>query len=70
MEPVAVPAPVAAAPELAVAGAEGTGRPASFHYMSPLPRPTAPKDTLGLVAWMCAGIGALAVAYAVFTILA
>ena len=70
MEPVAAPAPVAAAPEPVVAGAEGTGRPANFHYMSPLPQPAPPKDTLGLVAWVCAGIGALAVAYAFFAILA
>ena len=70
MQPVAAPAPVAAVPETATAGAEGTGRPANFHYMSPLPRPAKPKDTLGAVAWVCAGIGAVAIAYAFFAILA
>ena len=70
MAPAAVPTPPPAEPELAVAGAEGTGRPANFHYMSPLPRPAKSKDTLGLVAWVCAGIGALAIAYAFFAILA
>ena len=70
MAPAAAPAPPPAEPELAVAGAEGTGRPANFHYMSPLPRPAKPKDNLGLVAWVCAGIGALAIAYAFFAILA
>lgn len=67
MEPLAAPSPVPAAPEMAVVAAEGTGRPANFHYMSPLPRPAKPKDTLGLVAWVCAGIGALAIGYAFFT---
>ncbi|MFM8683135.1 MAG: FHA domain-containing protein, partial [Chthoniobacterales bacterium] len=59
MAPVAAPAPPAAAPEMVSAGAEGTGRPANFQYLSPLPRPTPPKDTLGLVAWCCAGLGVL-----------
>ncbi|MFM7376162.1 MAG: FHA domain-containing protein [Chthoniobacterales bacterium] len=69
MAPVAAPAPPAAAPEMVSAGAEGTGRPANFQYMSPLPRPTPPKDTLGLVAWCCAGLGVLGLicaAYAIF----
>jgi len=69
MEPVAAPAPPAAEPELSLVGAEGTGRPANFHYMSPLPRPAPPKDVLGMVAWGCAALGLLAVAYAAFTIL-
>lgn len=65
---VAAELPVAAAPiELAVA-AEGTGRPANFTYLSPLPRPVKGRDTLGLVAWACAGIGVLASAYALFAI--
>ena len=65
---VAAELPVAAAPiELAVA-AEGTGRPANFTYLSPLPRPVKGRDTLGLAAWACAGIGVLASAYALFAI--
>ena len=65
---VAAELPAAAAPvELAVA-AEGTGRPANFTYLSPLPRPVKGRDTLGLVAWACAGIGMLAAAYALFAI--
>ncbi|MEY3481234.1 MAG: hypothetical protein RIQ71_2009 [Verrucomicrobiota bacterium] len=70
MEPVAAPAPLPPSePELAVVGAEGTGRPANFHYMSPLPRPAPPKDVLGMVAWGCAGLGVLALVYAAFSIL-
>lgn len=68
MEPVAAPAPQAAEPVLAAVGAEGTGRPANFHYMSPLPRPTPPKDVFGMVAWGCAGIGVLAMIYAAISI--
>ena len=68
MAPVAAPAPPAAAPEMVSAGAEGTGRPANFQYMSPLPRPTPPKDTLGLVAWCCAGLGVLGLLYAAYAI--
>jgi len=68
MAPVAAPAPPAAALEMVSAGAEGTGRPANFHYMSPLPRPTPPKDTLGLVAWCCAGLGVLGLLYAAYAI--
>ena len=72
MEPAAeaaveMPAPASAAPELAVAAA-GTGRPDNFTYMSPLPPPATPRDTTGLIAWACAGIGALAALYAVFAI--
>lgn len=63
----AVAAPVAAAPELAVAAA-GTGLPANFVYMSPLPKPVQARDSLGLVAWACAGLGVLAAVYALFTI--
>jgi len=37
--------------------------------MSPLPRPAPPKDMLGMVAWGCAAIGLLAMAYAAYTIL-
>lgn len=67
-EAVAEP-PVAAAPvELAVA-AEGTGRPANFTYLSPLPRPVKGRDTLGLAAWACAGVGVLAAVYALVAIL-
>ena len=69
MEPAAIPAPPLAEPEPATAGAEGTGRPAGFHYMSPLPRPTPTKDTLGLVAWCCAGLGVLGLLYAAYAIL-
>ena len=68
MEPVAAPALSVAEPALAVAGAEGTGRPANFHYMSPLPRPTPPKDMLGMVAWGCAGLGVLGLLYAAYAI--
>ena len=68
MEPVAAPAAQAPEPMLSEAGAEGTGRPANFHYMSPLPRPTPPKDTLGLVAWCCAGLGVLGLLYAAYAI--
>lgn len=69
MEPVAAPAPPAAEPEFAAAGAEGTGRPDNFNYMSPLPRPAPPKDVPGMVAWGCAAIGVLAMVYAAYTIL-
>jgi len=65
--PAAAPAPVSAAPELAVAAA-GTGIPANFTYMSPLPKPAQSRDTLGMVAWACAGLGVLAAVYALFTI--
>jgi len=68
MAPVAAPAPPAAAPEMVSAGAEETGRPANFQYMSPLPRPTPPKDTLVLVAWCCAGLGVLGLLYAAYSI--
>lgn len=63
---VAAPA-LSATPELAVAAA-GTGIPANFTYMSPLPKPAKSRDTLGMVAWACAGLGVLAAAYALFTI--
>lgn len=67
VEAVADLPPAAAPVELAVAS-EGTGRPASFTYLSPLPRPVQGRDSLGLVAWACAGIGMLAGAYALFAI--
>jgi len=74
MEPVGAPAVVEAMAEApmvapAFAAAEtGTGRPESFRYMSPLPRPEKPKDSLALVAWACAGVGVLAAVYALFAI--
>ena len=71
MPPVAeavAEAPRPAAPVELALGAEDSGRPANFSYLSPLPRPVKPRDTLGLVAWACAGIGVLAAAYALFTI--
>ncbi len=46
----------------------GTGRPANFRYLSPIPRAAVPRDTAGLVAWSCAGLGVLAAAYALFAI--
>jgi len=48
---------------------EGTGRPSDFRYMSPLPRPVPSKDNIGTLAWACAGLGILAVGYALFAIL-
>jgi predicted component of type VI protein secretion system len=67
---VAAELPAPAAPvELAVA-AGGTGRPANFTYLSPLPRPVKGRDTVGLAAWACAGIGVLAALYALFAIFA
>lgn len=68
MEPVAPPAPPVADPGLSVAGAEGTGRPANFHYMSPLPRQAPPKDVFGMVAWGCTGLALLAMIYAAYAI--
>jgi predicted component of type VI protein secretion system len=72
MPPVAEAAaepPARAVPvELAVA-AGGTGRPANFSHLSPLPRPAKARDTLGLVAWSCAGLGVLAAVYALFAVL-
>jgi adenylate cyclase len=70
MEPVApaasaVPAETETAPTAEVPGG---GTPDNFRYMSPLPQPTEPKDTLGRVAWACAGLGLLAAAYALFAI--
>ena len=44
------------------------GRPANFSYMSPLPRPVAAKDTLGMAAWAVGGLGLLAACYAIFAI--
>lgn len=55
-------------PEAAEAPA-GSGRPVNFVYMSPLPKKQEPRDTLGLAAWACMGIGLLAGAYALFVIL-
>lgn len=49
---------------------DGAARPADFRYMSPLPRPVPAKDNMGAVAWACAGLGMLAVVYALFAILA
>lgn len=49
--------------------ATSSGRPENFRYLSPLPRPAPPRDTLGMVAWGCAGLGLLAVVYALFVIL-
>ncbi len=60
-------APAVAAPMFA-ASDSGTGRPANFCYLSPIPRAVVPRDTLGLVAWSCAGLGVLAAAYALFAI--
>lgn len=69
MEPVSAPAlPVQVVQETAAVGAEGSGRPANFHYMSPLPLPAPPKDVLGTVAWGCAGLGVLAMLYAAYAI--
>ncbi|MFZ9932236.1 MAG: FHA domain-containing protein [Chthoniobacterales bacterium] len=69
MQPAQGMAQVEVAAETVTAAAEGTGRPANFHYMSPLPRPAKPKDILGVVAWACAGVGALGIAYALVSIL-
>jgi pSer/pThr/pTyr-binding forkhead associated (FHA) protein len=66
-EAIVAPAPPAAPVELAIAS-EGTGRPANFSYLSPLPRPAKARDTLGFAAWACAGLGVLAAAYALFAI--
>jgi predicted component of type VI protein secretion system len=60
-------APPSATPELAVA-ATGSGRPDNFVYLSPLPRPVKPRDTAGLAAWACVGLGGLAAIYALFAI--
>lgn len=68
MEPVAAPALPAAEAVQAAVGSEGTGRPANFHYMSPLPQPAPAKDVLGMVAWGCAGLGVLAMLYAAYAI--
>ncbi|MEX1045082.1 MAG: FHA domain-containing protein [Chthoniobacterales bacterium] len=74
MEPAGLPVSVASVAEAPMESAgfaaaqTGTGRPDDFRYMSPLPRPEKPKDTLGLVAWACAGLGALAAVYALFAI--
>ena len=74
MEPAGAPAAVEVMPEAPMAAATfaaaetGTGRPESFRYMSPLPRPEKPKDTLAMVAWACAGLGVLAAVYALFAI--
>jgi len=57
-------APATAAVD-ADADAAGGGRPENFHYMSVLPRPTEPKDALGLVAKVSAGLGVAAAAAAV-----
>jgi predicted component of type VI protein secretion system len=65
--PSATNAVAAAAPELVVAAA-GTGRPDNFQYMSPLPKPVQGRDTLGMAAWACAGLGVLAAVYALFAI--
>lgn len=70
MEPASVPSRSSVELELPPAGSEGTGRPANFRYMSPLPRPVAAKDTAGLLAWVCAGVGVLALGYAFVAILA
>ena len=67
MAPAATAGGPAAPQELAASG--GSGCPADFRYMSPLPRPVPPKDNMGAVAWACAGVGILAVGYALFAIL-
>lgn len=59
-----------AEPEAPVATAATAGVPATFRYMSPLPKPQPPRDTLGLGAWAAAGVALAAAGYALFTILA
>lgn len=70
MEPVAavaqMPVSESAENQPLVAAAEGTGRPENFRYMSPLERPSKPKDVLGIIAWASCGAGVLALAYALF----
>lgn len=68
MAPAAAPATPPAEPEPATAVGGATGRPSNFHYLSPLPKPAPPKDTLGMVAWGCAGLGVLAMIYAAYAI--
>lgn len=62
-EAPAIPAVLGAEP-----AATSGGRPTNFGYMSPLPRPVAAKDTLGMAAWAVGGLGLLAACYAVFVI--
>jgi len=64
--PVAEELPEAAAPLAAPAADGSAGRPENFRYMSPLPRPEKPRDNLALAAWVSAGLGLLAAAYALF----
>jgi pSer/pThr/pTyr-binding forkhead associated (FHA) protein len=69
MEPVAAPAPAIEAPAFAPLETAGVGRPDNFRYMSPLPRAQKPKDVLAMAAWASAGVGLLALGYAVSVIL-
>ncbi len=62
-------AEVAVAEPEAEAAPAGSGRPDNFVYMSPLPKKQEPRDTLGMAAWACVGIGLLAGACALFVIL-
>ncbi len=45
------------------------GLPANFQYMSPMPKPQVPRDTLGLAAWGLSGLAVAAGLYALFAIL-
>jgi hypothetical protein len=72
MEPAGTtaPAPVAEPAAVAIeADASGGGRPANFHRMSALPPVPASRDTMGLVAWVGAGLGGAAALYALIVMI-
>ena len=72
MEPVGAATEAAVPMQAEVAGtlaeAAGTGIPANFRPLSPLPPAEKKRDTLALAAWASFGLGVLAALYALFLI--
>ncbi|MBU3665256.1 MAG: FHA domain-containing protein [Chthoniobacterales bacterium] len=70
MEPVASPEIPEVEPAVEAPPAQvGSGAPDNFRPLSPLPRPVAPKDTLGMAAWGIAAVAVIAAAYAFVSVL-
>jgi predicted component of type VI protein secretion system len=61
-------APVAAEGPVSAADASGTGVPANFRPLSPMPPAEKKRDTLAVAAWASFGLGVVAALYALFAI--